>query len=425
LDPKGECHLVTLHDFSKSQGEPSIWKKFAEHYYKSLRDPRAFRNLQRLGKVEGYLALSHAYLLDSFENGLSPEPRRAFQKLRAEYGLDTASLDKADAGEMHCTSQYDSGGGFLPSDKKHHDSTEFIDAAYKGDAPQVHYVTPPQGGWFQQRIPTREEYGGLETIALLAKKSDDEHIYNVERNFLDYVGIFPPSFAEKLLSLGSDSHVIDMGSGEGLFVEGVVTPPTADKAWKEKPDSYVFKDEDETKERARLNDFLAQWTAKKERPYATGITLKMSREKPKHEKLGFLTDYLDNVTDKALTQDGKAGKADVITDVYGVFSYAPDTTAVLQRYVDLLKPGGKIFISGNVKGVVVRPDGSRMRLLDWVATIPGLKVTQHGPTDGRIAPAKKVLEIELESKTAPKIPKLDPVGRGTEDPPLMIFKVDN
>ena len=213
-----------------------------------------------------------------------------------------------------------------------------------------------------------------------------------------------------------------MGSGEGLFTEAVALGADANNVLREKPDAYVYADENKEKESERIKAFLTEWSKKKEFPNATGITLQMKREKPTDNlgKLAYHTDYLENLSDETITRKNAAGKADIITDVYGAFSYAPDTAGLLKRYTDLLKPNGKIFIFGTVKGVVVRGDGTRVSLLDYISKeIPGLKVKQYGPKEnGR----PKVLEISLDPAVKVNIPPIELKFRSDEDPPLMLFQ---
>ena len=41
-------------------------------------------------------------------------------------------------------------------------------------------------------------------------------------------------------------------------------------------------------------------------------------------------------------------KADLITDIYGVFSYSGKLDEVLRKYLDLLNPNGTLFIASSI-----------------------------------------------------------------------------
>jgi hypothetical protein len=69
-------------------------------------------------------------------------------------------------------------------------------------------------------------------------------------------------------------------------------------------------------------------------------------------------------------------RADLITDVVGILNYTYSLDRSLQKYLDMLKPDGLIFvfIPPGITSVRTR-SGVLLNLEAWVRTIPGLRVT--------------------------------------------------
>ena len=110
---------------------------------------------------------------------------------------------------------------------------------------------------------------------------------------------------------------------------------------------------------------------------------------------------------------GRAGQAELITDVFGVFAYDPHPDLVLKRYLGTLRPDGAIFILlGGVRAparlsqhLVKKNDGTMVSLVDWVKSIQGIEVTHY--TNKLFGlPAVETLRITLSGESRASVPKL-------------------
>ena len=117
------------------------------------------------------------------------------------------------------------------------------------------------------------------------------------------------------------------------------------------------------------------------------------------------------------------GQADIITDYYGPMTYTLEPMSVLKKYVEMLKPGGSIYIRfGNGGGTVYLPNrseniyGKTLNLPDYLARLPGLKIRKvsHG------------IEIIVDDKSqVENWPHLELSYLYPGRPPDRSFKVEN
>ncbi len=68
------------------------------------------------------------------------------------------------------------------------------------------------------------------------------------------------------------------------------------------------------------------------------------------------------------------GKVDHITDMYAAFSYSPRPDIILQRYLSLLKVGGRIDLFFDNSRSVVWLNGVEISLASWLTTTKGVKL---------------------------------------------------
>jgi ribosomal-protein-alanine N-acetyltransferase len=164
--------------------------------------------------------------------------------------------------------------------------------------------------------------------------------------------------------------------------------------------------------------------------------------------------YLDGDYVENMYQSGKLnsvkGKTDLITDVYGPISYSEDIPKLLQTYMDLLKPDGKLIFNimsernfstalnqnrvinpGTVvpinkvsNGKVNADDPTGM--IDWLRKIPGIKVVetkQVKATHGNLYESSYSVEI---IKTQPNVTIPNNLRTKTyepSNPPLRTFEL--
>jgi len=203
------------------------------------------------------------------------------------------------------------------------------------------------------------------------------------RTLEDYVDFFGPEFSEALAALPDGAHWIDMGSGENRAIE----------------------------------EFMRGAEAQGRRVFATGITYKAGREiyEPTPGLRVLEGRYLENIANQEIVGP-PYGKADIITDVMGVLSYADHVDDTLRTYVQLLKPNGVIYIYTSIPNTQIKSrNGSELDLEEWLKTIPGL-VVESSPY-GKIT-------IRLK-KGDPIIPELKVQSVKAGCPPTRIYTREN
>jgi hypothetical protein len=196
------------------------------------------------------------------------------------------------------------------------------------------------------------------------------------RDLFDYRNDLHPDFSKTLDRLGSENHWIDMGAG---------------------------------KVKAQI-EFMKSLPKSSGRPYVTAVSYKINRWFGVPKFSGKLETH-EGAFETQPTHEWK--KADLITDVMGVFSYTMDLTTTLQKTFDLLKVNGEFYISTSSYGTQFKlPGGKIMMLEEYLATIPGLKV------EGKWGRIKIVKERE-----GIVVPPMRLVRIKDEAPPLRLFEI--
>ena len=145
----------------------------------------------------------------------------------------------------------------------------------------------------------------------------------------------------------------------------------------------------------------------------------MPWQKELYEKVSFVPGYFLEDFDLELNVLSKIGKADIISDVFGVMSYTFRPDLVLQKYLNSLNSNGKIYILafdttlGN-HHMVIKSDGKKVSLKNWIRSINGLKA--------RNVNFWSAIQID-KPKTQIEIPKLKLVYFNTKYmPPIRTFQ---
>lgn len=158
------------------------------------------------------------------------------------------------------------------------------------------------------------------------------------RGLWDYQTLLHPGFGEKLSSLNSSHHWIDLGAG---------------------------------KAKAQV-DFLLTFADLRQAPQNTAVSFKLDRWFGVPHFQGKLN-VKEGMFEKQDTHSWV--KADVITDFFGVLSYSRDLGTSLQKTFDLLKVGGELYLhSANHVTHIKTPDGVFRTLTEFFRTIDGLSV---------------------------------------------------
>ena len=121
----------------------------------------------------------------------------------------------------------------------------------------------------------------------------------------------------------------------------------------------------------------------------------------------------------------QVGKAKLITDVYGPLHYTDDLSTVLQKYVDVLEPGGEILTPGfrqvgqdGKTNSIHFAVGGTASYTYWLKEIPGLKVIEIPITGDARNTALIIKKVSPEVK----IPKLKLYHLYPGSPPWRIFE---
>lgn len=218
------------------------------------------------------------------------------------------------------------------------------------------------------------------------------HLYYVSRGLSAYTLVFGHKFMHDLIKLKEGELWIDMGAGEA-------------RAQVE----YLNASSDGSSDalRAERANTLAVSFRRPE------LTREM-RKKLKDLKHPELFQYLDGRLFEQIPIE-EFGRADLITDLYGVVSYTAFLSETLNRYFKILKPNGvlHLFIEPDTTTIQVSPDHEVMNLLDWLSTLPGIVVNKTGPDSVRI--------YKLHDDVT--LPELGLVDFTDDIPPRRLFRV--
>ena len=226
-----------------------------------------------------------------------------------------------------------------------------------------------------------------------------------------------PAFLEHLARLGPDSHWIDFGCGEGAALRSYFArrDPANRAAWDKLPEPIRRMAEAAIRAKARVTGITVSSEPgkpydKQGNPFALRSGLKAGRA---GKRLRIIRENLEKIEDETL------GKADLITDIWGAFSYTNDPMAVLQRYIDRLNVGGAAYIYTDS----VAMHGEYGKLIgSWLVrqSIPGLTVElgqSHGgafriikTAEGARLPPTGVVSMSLYGTPARK--EIQPVSSG-------------
>lgn len=278
------------------------------------------------------------------------------------------------------------------------------------DAPEPKEVPPGEPASSQPRTFSSQTYDGLRGWTgrfLRGKILKGSSGWTTNRDFQEYLIGFEDALAEPLARLGPSGHVVDMGSGESVFAEELLTIKGYDRerfireyefSEPTGADTYVLSKKTFTPTPATdkaLSSFFSR--PLQDRPHVTAVTAALKRSIPDHE--GRL-----NILQGKLFHDipsDKIPSADIITDVFGVASYDPDLHFVLDRYFSILKPGGvALFFPADLGGVKIIGE-QKQSFVDYLRSIKGLKVSVRKDFAG-----DECLVVERVSKDAIVFPGL-------------------
>jgi hypothetical protein len=80
----------------------------------------------------------------------------------------------------------------------------------------------------------------------------------------------------------------------------------------------------------------------------------------------------------------QSSQVDLITDLFGAFSYSPQIDIVLSKYLKLLKVGGRIDVLYKTSHNPIVLGGVDVGVLAWLRTIPGIECRAFNNPDGDV-----------------------------------------
>lgn len=223
--------------------------------------------------------------------------------------------------------------------------------------------------------------------------------FNTSRGFYSYTTEFSDPFLQDLSRLNGDSHWIDAGAGELFAIEeylgGIIHPTQAGiplgkslvERLKPAVDDPLFEKHDFKMDREKALGLLREILDKpiSQKASVTGISYRISRpEFPNPDgRIRILRDrYFEDIPDAEIL--GTSGKADIITDFYGIMAYSK-YDEVLRRYVNLIKEDGTIYLAlGSDKdgfghlSQIRDTQGNQQSLAEWLQNLEGLDVEIYG-----------------------------------------------
>jgi SAM-dependent methyltransferase len=179
-----------------------------------------------------------------------------------------------------------------------------------------------RAGWSQEPVQPRinEEFLEQEKI-YRSRGTDGRRVYTTDRGLSRYAELLPSGFCDALGRLGSSDRWLDVGAGEGQAIL----------------DYYAPQDATAAAEKCRGSGPRAR---------AVAISIEDRRKdnwKQHAARLG--DDRIRYLSGKRLRQYSpeELGKFQIITDVYGGFSYTEDLSQFVDRVLRLLEVGGSFY----------------------------------------------------------------------------------
>jgi hypothetical protein len=216
-------------------------------------------------------------------------------------------------------------------------------------------------------------------------KKDD---FFTSRRLDDYVADFSYRFLFDLNRLRSNDIYADFGSGKTLAAEDYLTLKVTDT-----PPHWSFSG---LPIESRANVWAVSYKYSRWFPAYRGPKLSIIKNK--------MFEHIENIPEFKLG-----------TDEYGIFSYTHHLDYYFDRTLNAMALDGKLYIYGTLfKTTIIRKDGVKTSVGQWLSEIPGLQVESLG---------FKVLVIQKNNKNI-QIPKLEFVEEADafDPPPIRIFR---
>lgn len=282
--------------------------------------------------------------------------------------------------------------------------------------------------------------------------------FNVTRDLEEYYS-YLPGLQNELSTLGKDSVWLDGGSGEGLFFLDYLINCLRNNG----SCARLIATGIERPNYSRTLETLENTSAKLSlQPYRRAMLLKLLefkntvemptkllaeiQEKVTNNDYAWIEAFLKSI--EMLPPKGlpvfhalygspieeisvqAVGKVDLVTDVYGAFSYSTRPDLVIRKYAEILKPNGRIYIFLDHGFRSESPAGYQFSTLylqnsdalQWLKSIGGLRIV--GGLTPRASEYGFRVPVILERTGEPiRVPELALKNMETSKPPKRAFRM--
>ena len=179
----------------------------------------------------------------------------------------------------------------------------------------------PAAGWAQEPAQSRiEEETSKQKKIYQSRGADVPDGYVTNRGLSDYAGLLPSGFCDALGRLGTSDRWLDIGAGAGQAILDYYAPPDAAAP----------------AEKCARPGGLAS---------AVAISIEDRRTDAWHRLAASLGERIRYLTGKLLRNYSpeELGKFQIITDVYGGFSYTEDLSRFMEKVLSVLEVGGGFY----------------------------------------------------------------------------------
>jgi SAM-dependent methyltransferase len=271
-----------------------------------------------------------------------------------------------------------------------------------------------RAGWSQEPVHPQinEEFLKQEKI-YRSRGADGRRIYTTDRGLSKYAELLPSGFCDVLGRLGSSDRWLDIGAGEGQAIL----------------DYYAPEDAAAPAEKCRGSGPRAR---------AVAVSIEDRRAdnwKQRAASLG--DDRIRYLSGKRLRQYSpeELGKFQIITDVYGGFTYTEDLSQFVDKVLRLLEVGGSFYTlatgvhleDGKDKlGTLYLTEledafGRGVKVCSWLKKISCVQVTCESKSD--LKPPTELIKIrKVCSDTS--VPRMKLVEYEAGYPPGRSFQLD-
>jgi hypothetical protein len=176
----------------------------------------------------------------------------------------------------------------------------------------------PGASWPQEPVQPRIDEEFVKQEKIYHRRGAGS--YTTNRGLSNYAEVLPTSFCDALGKLGSSDRWLDIGAGEGHAIL-----------------DYYAAQEDAAPEKCGGSGPKAR---------AVGISIEDRRtDRWKQQAARFGNDHIRYLSGKRLSQYSRdeLGKFQIVTDVYGGFTYTENLSRFLEKVLSLLEIGGAFY----------------------------------------------------------------------------------